>query len=137
MKESYIRPACLIVSKPSVKEASCNEVTTPIIEQSKPLAYPIIQPLKAALYFDSAEGFGNWQILVSKTAEKHLREARRADAGMFEIYVKKIKCAHFILPYLVMSLIAFLGNSHRDIFLKIITSVWLGPIQRFRSTRLK
>ncbi|KAG2160213.1 uncharacterized protein EDB93DRAFT_46990 [Suillus bovinus] len=54
-------------------------------------AYPMVQPMKAALYFDNANAFGEWQILISTGAYKHLREHRRADKKIFEIIYKKIK----------------------------------------------
>ena len=57
-----------------------------------PVAYPLVQPMKAALYFDSAEGFGEWRILISTRADQNLRQARRRDAKLFQIFVKKIKC---------------------------------------------
>ncbi|KAF8222237.1 hypothetical protein L208DRAFT_1381918 [Tricholoma matsutake] len=56
-----------------------------------PSAYPMVQPMKAALYFDSAEGFGEWRILISTKADRDLREARRKQAKFFKIVIKKIK----------------------------------------------
>jgi len=44
-----------------------------------------------ALYFDSAEGFGEWRILISTRADRDLREARRKEPKHFKIIVKKIK----------------------------------------------
>ncbi|KAG2096334.1 uncharacterized protein F5147DRAFT_839983 [Suillus discolor] len=54
-------------------------------------AYQMVQPMKAALYFDNADGLGEWQILISTEAYKHLREFRRADKKTFKIIFKKIK----------------------------------------------
>jgi len=54
-------------------------------------AYPMVQPMKAALYFESVKGFGQWRILISSRADKMLRKARRSDAKIFKIIVKKIK----------------------------------------------
>ncbi|KAG2064506.1 hypothetical protein BDR04DRAFT_1162468 [Suillus decipiens] len=54
-------------------------------------AYPMVQPMKAVLYFDNADGFGEWQILTSTEAYKNLRKFRRADEKIFKIIVKKIK----------------------------------------------
>lgn len=45
----------------------------------------------SALYFDSAEGFGEWRILISTRADRDLRDARRRDYAFFKIIVKKIK----------------------------------------------
>ncbi|KDR84732.1 hypothetical protein GALMADRAFT_260438 [Galerina marginata CBS 339.88] len=56
-----------------------------------PAAFPMVQPMKAALYFDSAVGFGEWRILISTRADRDLREARRKDAKFFKIIIKKIK----------------------------------------------
>ena len=56
-----------------------------------PAAYPQVQPMRAALYFDSAEGFGQWRILVSGRADRNLREARKKDTNLFRITLKKIK----------------------------------------------
>ncbi|KAH9919767.1 uncharacterized protein BXZ73DRAFT_104875 [Epithele typhae] len=52
---------------------------------------PPVLPMKAALYFDSADGFGEWRVLISTRADRDLRQARKRDAKMFAIYVKKIK----------------------------------------------
>ena len=51
----------------------------------------VIQPIKAALYFENVEGFGEWRILLSTEAQKYLRGARRSDGAIFKITVKKIK----------------------------------------------
>ncbi|TFK51884.1 hypothetical protein OE88DRAFT_1483274 [Heliocybe sulcata] len=59
-------------------------------ESSTPSAYPIIQPMRAALYFESAKGLGDWHILVSSRADRDLRGARRKDAKTFRIIMKKI-----------------------------------------------
>jgi len=61
----------------------------------------MVQPMKAALCFDSAVGFGEWRILLSTRATQNLREARRTDAKLFKIIVKKIKFA--FLPVCVAS----------------------------------
>jgi hypothetical protein len=50
-----------------------------------------IRPIKAALYFENVEGFGEWRILLSTRAQKYLREVRRGNVAMFDIVVKKIK----------------------------------------------
>lgn len=54
-------------------------------------AFPIVQSIRSALYFDSVRGFGEWRILISPRAQKMLRKARRADKRIFEIMIKKIK----------------------------------------------
>ncbi|KZV61291.1 P-loop containing nucleoside triphosphate hydrolase protein [Peniophora sp. CONT] len=56
-----------------------------------PAAFPAVQPMRAALYFDSAEGFGSWKILVGQRATGDLREAKRKSPDFYDIFVKKIK----------------------------------------------
>ncbi|KAI0935696.1 hypothetical protein AcV5_004043 [Taiwanofungus camphoratus] len=56
-----------------------------------PVAYPMVQPMKAALYFDSADGFGDWRILISRRADSDLRQARKKSVALFGIVIKKIK----------------------------------------------
>ena len=60
--------------------------------EETPGAYPLVQPMRAALYFDSPVGFGEWRVFISTRADKDLREARKKDPTKFDIYVKKIKC---------------------------------------------
>lgn len=74
------------ISSPTRKKL----VTGPDLSRS--LAFPMIQPMKAALYFDDVEGFGEWSILLSTRAQKDLRDYKRADGAMFRIIMKKIKC---------------------------------------------
>ncbi|KAH6917647.1 hypothetical protein BKA70DRAFT_1418375 [Coprinopsis sp. MPI-PUGE-AT-0042] len=48
-------------------------------------------PLKAALYFDSAADFGDWEVFVSNKAIGDLRSAQRRDRSFYDIVMKKIK----------------------------------------------
>ncbi|KAI6020999.1 hypothetical protein BKA83DRAFT_178181 [Pisolithus microcarpus] len=66
------------------------ETSAPVVD-TRPSAYPTVQPMKAALYFENADGFGEWRILIGTNATKKLREFRRNDAKKFKIVVKKIK----------------------------------------------
>ncbi|KAF9230068.1 hypothetical protein BU15DRAFT_84088, partial [Melanogaster broomeanus] len=50
-----------------------------------------VQPIKAALYFDNADGFGNWRILIGTDATKELRRLTKSDRKKAGIVVKKIK----------------------------------------------
>ncbi|KAK0197996.1 hypothetical protein F5146DRAFT_1130943 [Armillaria mellea] len=62
-----------------------------------PSAYPTVQPMKA-LYFDTAEGFGDWTVVISTNTDNFLRCAHKKDPSTFNIAVKKIKelsCGHF------------------------------------------
>lgn len=54
-------------------------------------AYPNVMPLKAALYFDSADGFGAWTIWMSQKAYKDLRSMNRRNTKLFRIIVNKIQ----------------------------------------------
>jgi hypothetical protein len=49
---------------------------------------------KSSLYFDAANGFGDWRILVSSKAENHLRHARKQDGNTFMVVIKKIRFVH-------------------------------------------
>jgi len=87
-RSSYTKASRLSekVSSPTTKKAVVGS------DRSQSLAFPIIQPMKAALYFDDIEGFGEWSILLSTRAQKDLRDYKRADGAMFRIIMKKIKC---------------------------------------------
>ena len=54
-------------------------------------AFPVVLPMKAALYFDNAVGFGEWRLLMSTRATQDLRHARRTNKGTFKIIVSKLK----------------------------------------------
>ncbi|KAK0207600.1 hypothetical protein IW262DRAFT_1469183 [Armillaria fumosa] len=63
----------------------------------EPFAYPIVHLMKA-LYFDTAEGFGQWTVIVSSDADNFLRSTHKKDISTFNVTVKKIKelsCGHF------------------------------------------
>ncbi|KAI6165390.1 hypothetical protein EDD17DRAFT_225914 [Pisolithus thermaeus] len=66
------------------------EPSTAVVD-TRSSAYPTVQPMKAALYFDNADGFGEWRVLIGTNATKKLREFRRNDGKKFKIVVKKIK----------------------------------------------
>ncbi|KAF9219473.1 hypothetical protein BS17DRAFT_760990 [Gyrodon lividus] len=67
-----------------------SKVTAEVMK-TKSHAYPMVQPMKAALYFDNADGFGDWRILISTDATKKLRELTKSDRKKCAIVVKKIK----------------------------------------------
>ena len=54
-------------------------------------AFPLVQPMRAALYFDNAEGFGPWRIQMSGRADRDLRQWRNRDAEIFDIIINKVK----------------------------------------------
>ncbi|OCH88979.1 hypothetical protein OBBRIDRAFT_757238 [Obba rivulosa] len=76
----------------STSEDSQQQDTTPdtSTEDDAPTTFPVLS-VKAALYFDSADGFGDWRILISTRAERDLRQLKRADGKMFRIITKKMK----------------------------------------------
>jgi hypothetical protein len=45
-----------------------------------------------ALYLDTADGFGEWDILLSTRAVRDLRQTRRKAPDRFRVYLKKMKC---------------------------------------------
>ncbi|OCH84449.1 hypothetical protein OBBRIDRAFT_891791 [Obba rivulosa] len=54
-------------------------------------AYPLVQPMKAALHFENADGFGEWHLLMSTRAQRDLRAINRRDRKLCEIVVRKLK----------------------------------------------
>ena len=75
-----------------VDEQTASDVDgTAEVTSDLPDAYPMIQPMKAAFHFDSVEGFGEWQILISGRADRDLRAAKRSDQKLFGIILKKIR----------------------------------------------
>ena len=63
--------------------------------------------LKTAWYFDnvSNSGVGSWRVLVSKSAERALREAYGGDKKTFRIRIKKIVYGLSLIPAFVRNLI--------------------------------
>ncbi|KAK7688198.1 hypothetical protein QCA50_008568 [Cerrena zonata] len=55
-----------------------------------PSVFPMVQPLRAALHFDSPEGFGEWRVMIPSSAHRDLRDAKRRNPKLFKIIVKKI-----------------------------------------------
>lgn len=60
-------------------------------DQSRDPASSMIQLMKAAIYFDNIEGFGEWSILLSTRAQQDLRDIRHEDRETFLMVMKKIK----------------------------------------------
>ena len=90
-RETYVNTSLTSPSEDIVVPGSTNSGDAVQEQQNVPAAYPMIQPMKAAFHFTSVEGFGDWRIFISTSADKDLREARRSDQKRFAIYVKKIK----------------------------------------------
>ncbi|KAF8139771.1 hypothetical protein EV363DRAFT_1497668, partial [Boletus edulis] len=57
----------------------------------KPSGYPKVQPVKAGLYFENANGFGEWRIIIGTDATKKLKGLATDDRKKCAIVVKKIK----------------------------------------------
>ncbi|KAJ2926880.1 hypothetical protein H1R20_g10209, partial [Candolleomyces eurysporus] len=76
------------------KQTGPQRANDPPVEEAPvdpaPVAYPSVQPMKAALYFESAPGLGEWRILISTRADRELRKARRGDTKFFKSVIKKI-----------------------------------------------
>ncbi|KAK0245300.1 P-loop containing nucleoside triphosphate hydrolase protein [Armillaria nabsnona] len=85
---------CFIVSaSPTELEKSTSGIVAKL-----PSAYPIVQLMKSALYFDTADGFGDWTVVISMNADKFLRRAHKKNLSAFNAFVEKIKelsCGHF------------------------------------------
>lgn len=75
----------------SSSRSQSDQVIVEAPAEEKRGAYPLVQPMKAALYFDSADGFGDWRILISTRADKALRQLRKKNTKLFKIVIKKIK----------------------------------------------
>ncbi|THH29327.1 hypothetical protein EUX98_g4868 [Antrodiella citrinella] len=68
---------------------STAEIISPVPSEGS--VYPQVQPLQAALHFDTVDGFGDWNIHITGRAESDLRFFRRRDPKLFDIVLKKIK----------------------------------------------
>jgi hypothetical protein len=91
LKRNYIPPANVdAVVDNTGAPANRSDQDIKVLEEV-PVAYPQVQPMKAALYFDSVDGFGQWRILISGRADRNLREMRKKDKNLFRITLKKIK----------------------------------------------
>ncbi|KAK0478174.1 hypothetical protein IW261DRAFT_1482258 [Armillaria novae-zelandiae] len=97
-----LKERAIVALPPAQEEKFAPLSVTTVQEESAvvelPSAYPIVRPMKSALYFDSADGFGEWTIIISTNADDFLRSTHRKDASTFQIIVKKIKelsCGHF------------------------------------------
>lgn len=87
LKDAYISIGNDTTVRPTVlQEAKVIEVIGPT-----QCPYPKVQPMKAALYFDNADGFGDWRIIIGTDATKKLRELANGDRKKCAIVVKKIK----------------------------------------------
>jgi hypothetical protein len=87
-------PQTIIPNKvvPSASAPELSKAATEVSKDSSPEAFPIIQPMEAALYFESAKGLGDWMVLVASDAIKDLRETHKKNRTLFKIILKKIQC---------------------------------------------
>ncbi|CDO74781.1 hypothetical protein BN946_scf185001.g29 [Trametes cinnabarina] len=92
IRNTYIpRPASTTEAQVATTTSTETDVLAEAENDEAPPAYPSVQPMRAALYFDSADGFGQWRILISTRADRNLRQARNKNPDLFEIIIKKIK----------------------------------------------
>jgi len=85
------KPLVSKVFESSYIKANTNASSVVGSDQFWSSAFPMIQPIMAALYFDDVEGFGQWSILLSTQAQKYLRDVKCTNGAMFQIVMKKIK----------------------------------------------
>jgi hypothetical protein len=90
VKNSFVSQAPP-VTFPSAKRAETSEAEL-LRGKDNAVAYPMVQPMKAALYFDNAKGFGDWKIFVSTAAIKDLRANRKKNPELCKIILKKMRC---------------------------------------------
>jgi hypothetical protein len=106
IRRAYIVPADTREDEDRESVEQTEESSDNIIPTSDPArsetqeAFPMAQPMKAAIYFDSAKGMGAWRILISTRMIKNLRETRRRDAQTLKVLLKKIRRALLILSSL-------------------------------------
>ncbi|KAI9462690.1 hypothetical protein HD554DRAFT_2175805 [Boletus coccyginus] len=89
LKHAYVSTGDAMTEHPSAAQES--KVIDSEAVKPKPSAYPKVQPMKAALYFENADGFGEWRIIIGTDATKKLRELAKGDRKKCAIVVKKIK----------------------------------------------
>jgi hypothetical protein len=90
VKKSFLLQASPVTPLSPAKTAETRAVESPYGKDSA-IAYPMVQPMKAALYFDNAKGFGDWRILVSTAAIKDLRANRKKNPELCKIILKKMQ----------------------------------------------
>ena len=115
-KRNYIPSSVVeaIAKSPSANPA--DSLDQSVETHEVPAAYPQVQPMKAALYFDNAEGFGQWRILISGRADRDLRKTRKKDINLFRITLKKIKYVSvFAFDFRVLFDAQLVENSRTDI----------------------
>ncbi|KAL4069229.1 hypothetical protein J3A83DRAFT_3504128 [Scleroderma citrinum] len=85
-------------------ECSSEAYNEVVEELSPPPIHLKEQSLEGALQTSDVDGFGPWEIIISDSATKDLREARRSDAKNAEVIVSRIK---------QLSKGHFSGNNHK------------------------
>lgn len=87
-----VKATPLVEPKPAAI-CSAEDTTFATIDDDPELSspFPTSEPLTAALYFDSPDGFGDWRLLLPQRASKDLRDARKKNPKLFEIILKKMK----------------------------------------------
>ncbi|KAJ7576870.1 hypothetical protein C8J56DRAFT_1171170 [Mycena floridula] len=89
-----IKSRCIMSRPLEVKSSSPEPNLAPRVDEivdETASAFPRVQPMKSALYFDSVSGFGEWSISITTNAHNQLRATCRRDKKIFDIIRKKIK----------------------------------------------
>ena len=73
--------------------------------------------LSRALYFDTAEGFGNWAVVISTNADNVLRRAHKKNPPAFNAIVEKIK---YVSDF-ILSCISHAYRNHRELSCGLFT----------------
>lgn len=103
----YRLPSLLPIAKKNYLNLSVASTIRPPTITPLPYSSPIIdlapttrassstslpsQPLRAWLYFESAEGFGDLRIYLSDRGQADLRKRKRDDARSYDIVLNKLK----------------------------------------------
>ena len=109
-----------------------------VIEAAEPQqsAGPKVQLTKAALYFEKAQGFGDWRIIVSTGAKKRLQKLANNDREKCVVVVKKIKYVVCLPSFKPRELTGMAGNFRMDNFPTRIRGGLMHPLE-YRSSRPK
>ena len=88
----YMKPSISVPSVPTQQTDIPVLLDSPLVESPTDVPHKSAdQTLKAALYHQSADGFGEWRIFLGDKAAKDLRQLRKGDANMLKIAVNKLR----------------------------------------------
>ena len=115
------------VDDATVHHSAPQEIKAVEVVETRSSAYPRVQPMKAALYFENADGFGDWRIIIGTDATKKLRELANGDKKRCAIVLKKIKY-DMCLP-LLNKLTVVIDNFRMGTFRMKIRKGSVGPLE--------